>query len=103
MLESTPRSEVPYVASSTKPPIALPASAALPASEPRRDERINDLETALRRLDEEKRKYVPSFSSSQLCLCFIKRFFLDSPGSTKNTRPVFCKVYFYPTPSLVET
>ncbi|KAJ0177971.1 hypothetical protein K1T71_006844 [Dendrolimus kikuchii] len=56
MLETTPRSDVPYVASSSKPSIALPAPAALPASEPRREERISDLETALRRLDEEKRK-----------------------------------------------
>lgn len=56
MLESTPRSDT-YRA----PSIALPAPAALPTPssstlESRRDERINDLETALRRLDEEKRK-----------------------------------------------
>ncbi|XP_052754507.1 rootletin [Galleria mellonella] len=57
MLETTPRSDVYRQPSKTS--VALPASAALPtssSSDTRRDERINDLETALRRLDEEKRK-----------------------------------------------
>ncbi|XP_069357622.1 rootletin isoform X1 [Maniola hyperantus] len=58
MLETTPRSEPSYRQPSGK--IALPApsalSAATPSTSDRRDERINDLETALRRLDEEKRK-----------------------------------------------
>ncbi|XP_060802374.1 rootletin [Amyelois transitella] len=58
MLETTPRSDV-YRPTSDKTSIALPASAALPTPssiDSRKDERINDLETALRRLDEEKRR-----------------------------------------------
>ncbi|KAM3959769.1 LOW QUALITY PROTEIN: ciliary rootlet coiled-coil, rootletin [Aphomia sociella] len=57
MLETTPRSEVYRQPSKTS--VALPASAALPtpsSADSWKDERINDLETALRRLDEEKRK-----------------------------------------------
>ncbi|VVC89096.1 unnamed protein product, partial [Leptidea sinapis] len=55
MLETTPRSES-YKPSSSKS-IALPAPAVLStsSSDTQRDERINDVETALRRLDEEKR------------------------------------------------
>ncbi|XP_073952978.1 LOW QUALITY PROTEIN: ciliary rootlet coiled-coil, rootletin [Choristoneura fumiferana] len=61
MLETTPRSEPSYRAAPTtaRSAVALPAPAALPSTsstETRRDERIADLETALRRLDEEKRK-----------------------------------------------
>ncbi|XP_053606065.1 rootletin isoform X2 [Plodia interpunctella] len=58
MLETTPRSDV-YRPTPPKTSIALPASAALPTPssiDSRKDERINDLETALRRLDEEKRR-----------------------------------------------
>ncbi|XP_026333476.1 rootletin [Hyposmocoma kahamanoa] len=58
-LLETPRSELP----STYRPPAKPSAIALPppvtassSSDTRRDERINDLETALRRLDEEKRR-----------------------------------------------
>ncbi|XP_061705180.1 rootletin [Cydia pomonella] len=57
MQETTPRSDS-YRAKPAST-IALPAPATLPSassSDTRRDERIADLETALRRLDEEKRK-----------------------------------------------
>ncbi|XP_028036829.1 rootletin-like [Bombyx mandarina] len=53
MLE-TPRTEG-YRTSTALQPAALPAPSP-PSTDSRRDERINDLETALRRLDEEKRK-----------------------------------------------
>lgn len=53
MLETTPRDSY-----RSKSAIALPAAALASASssDSRHDERINDLETALRRLDEEKRR-----------------------------------------------
>ncbi|XP_048007047.1 rootletin [Leguminivora glycinivorella] len=57
MQETTPRSDS-YRAKPASA-IALPSPAALPSAssvDTRRDERIADLETALRRLDEEKRK-----------------------------------------------
>ncbi|KAL4714216.1 hypothetical protein ACJJTC_018366, partial [Scirpophaga incertulas] len=70
MLETTPRSDVAsaYRAAQTKTAIALPPPAALPSSstDSRRDERINDLETALRRLDEEKRKCEKLVSQNNL-------------------------------------
>ncbi|CAH2040824.1 unnamed protein product, partial [Iphiclides podalirius] len=68
MLESTPRSDPSYRQPS-KTCIALPAPAALPtpsSSEYQMDERINDLETALRRLDEEKRKCEKLLSQNNL-------------------------------------
>ena len=56
MQETTPRSEAGYRHPVSKT-IALPAPVSTPSSsDTRRDERIGDLETALRRLDEEKRK-----------------------------------------------
>lgn len=59
MLETTPRSEPSsYLAPSAKTSIALPPppSSASSSAVAAADARINDLETALRRLDEEKRK-----------------------------------------------
>ncbi|XP_068626101.1 rootletin [Battus philenor] len=72
MVESTPRSEAPSYRQPSKTSIALPAPAALPTpttssiSDNRRDDRINDLETALRRLDEEKRKCEKLVSQNNL-------------------------------------
>ncbi|KPJ13159.1 Rootletin [Papilio machaon] len=66
MAESTPRSEPSYHQPS-KTCIALPAPVASSSSDTRRDERITDLETALRRLDEEKRKCEKLVL---LCFCF---------------------------------
>ncbi|XP_039750865.1 rootletin [Pararge aegeria] len=68
MLETTPRSEPSYRQPVSK--IALPAPSALSAgtssTSDRRDERIADLETALRRLDEEKRKCEKLVSQNNL-------------------------------------
>ncbi|CAK1541264.1 unnamed protein product [Leptosia nina] len=66
MLETTPRSDTTYRPTSTAgKAIALP-SVTTPSSDTRRDERINDLETALRRLDEEKRKCEKLVSQNNL-------------------------------------
>ncbi|XP_013174159.1 PREDICTED: rootletin [Papilio xuthus] len=65
MTESTPRSEPSYRQPS-KTCIALPAPASSSSSDTRRDERITDLETALRRLDEEKRKCEKLVSQNNL-------------------------------------
>ncbi|XP_026492988.2 rootletin [Vanessa tameamea] len=65
MLETTPRSDTSYKPVSSKS-IALPAPAALPVSDTRREERIGDLDTALRRLDEEKRKCEKLVSQNNL-------------------------------------
>ncbi|XP_063827112.1 rootletin [Ostrinia nubilalis] len=69
MLETTPR-DPSYRPSSSKTTIALPppipASASSSGSDTRRDERINDLETALRRLDDEKRKCEKLLSQNNL-------------------------------------
>ncbi|XP_045535415.1 rootletin [Papilio machaon] len=67
MAESTPRSEPSYHQPS-KTCIALPAPVASSSSssDTRRDERITDLETALRRLDEEKRKCEKLVSQNNL-------------------------------------
>ncbi|XP_050349623.1 rootletin [Nymphalis io] len=65
MLETTPRSDTGYKPVSSKS-IALPAPAALPATDNRREERIGDLDTALRRLDEEKRKCEKLVSQNNL-------------------------------------
>ncbi|KOB78494.1 Rootletin [Operophtera brumata] len=63
MLETTPRSDY-----RPKSSIALPSPAALPSSssESRMDERISDLDTALRRLEEEKRKCEKLVSQNNL-------------------------------------
>ncbi|CAH0399292.1 unnamed protein product [Chilo suppressalis] len=69
MLETTPRSD-PSTYRPGKSAIALPPPSTLPTSgscaDSRRDERINDLETALRRLDEEKRKCEKLVSQNNL-------------------------------------
>ncbi|RVE41676.1 hypothetical protein evm_013674 [Chilo suppressalis] len=69
MLETTPRSD-PSTYRPGKSAIALPPPSTLPTSgscaDFRRDERINDLETALRRLDEEKRKCEKLVSQNNL-------------------------------------
>ncbi|XP_038221135.1 rootletin [Zerene cesonia] len=66
MLETTPRSDTTYRPSTGKaialPPPSLPTS----SSDTRRDERISDLETALKRLDEEKRKCEKLVSQNNL-------------------------------------
>ncbi|XP_052739750.1 rootletin [Bicyclus anynana] len=68
MLETTPRSEPSYRQPTSK--IALPAPSALAVSTPstsdRRDERIADLDTALRRLEDEKRKCEKLVSQNNL-------------------------------------
>ncbi|CAF4907255.1 unnamed protein product [Pieris macdunnoughi] len=58
MVETTPRSDTSYrPATSSGKAIALPSSTQpTPSPDLRREERITDLETSLRRLDEEKRK-----------------------------------------------
>ncbi|KAL0881925.1 hypothetical protein ABMA27_001684 [Loxostege sticticalis] len=72
MLETTPRDPTTYRPTTSSkstialPPPAVPTSASSSGSDTRRDERINDLETALRRLDEEKRKCEKLVSQNNL-------------------------------------
>ncbi|XP_045496834.1 rootletin [Colias croceus] len=66
MLETTPRSETSYRPSTGKAIALPPPSLATSSSDTRRDERISDLETALKRLDEEKRKCEKLVSQNNL-------------------------------------